>query len=145
MTMCMTSYPDLWDTHPRKLRTPPRWTNPAHPGTISAMSDEPRALEPMPQDDVLALQPVVRSYSAAKLKALIERLEPEVDGSYGPVNPRMVEVYMKALDQLTKLYRGYDPPPPRDEKPPEQRRAEQLRAVVEQQLADLAARAQISG
>lgn len=109
------------------------------------MSDQPRSLEPMPQDDVLALQPVVRSYSAAKLKALIERLEPEIDGSYGPVNPRMVEVWMKALDQLTKLYRAYDPPPPRDEKPPQERRAEQLRAEVTKQLEDLAARAQISG
>src|SRR5687768_17207795 len=134
-------------THPRKLRdlrradsTPPRWAIPVDPRTIRTMS----AVEPRPEDDVLALQPVVRNYTAQKFKALVERLEPEVDGSYGPVNPRMVEVYMKALTEFGKLYRVYDPPKPREEEVPQERRAEVLRAQVEQQLTDLAARAQIT-
>ena len=101
-------------------------------------------LEPRPEDDVATLQPWVRSHVAQKLKTLADSLEPQVDGSYGPVNPRMIEVYMKALTEFAKLYRAYDPPKPVEEEVPEVRRAEVLRAQVQAQLDELAARSQIT-
>lgn len=103
-------------------------------------------LEPLPEDDVLALQPVVRNHNAAKLRAIIDRLEPEVDGSYGPVNPRMIEVYLKALRELGNLYRVYDAPRPReDASGAEERSMEALRATVARQLDELAARTTTTG
>lgn len=102
-------------------------------------------LEPLPEDDVQALQPVIRSHNAKKLKALIEQLEPQIQGLYGPVNPRLYEVYMRALTDLAKLYRVFDPVPPREEEKDEERTAEALRAVVERQLQGLSERRQVSG
>lgn len=55
--------------------------------------------------DLTAMQPVVRRHNTQKLRQLIETLEPYIDGSYGPVSPRMAEVYMKALRELGLLYR----------------------------------------
>lgn len=101
------------------------------------------ALEPRPEDDVAALTPVVRQRNAQKVAALIERLEPEVDGSYGPVNPRMIEVYLKAIRELGTMYRVYDrPPPPKEEETEavEVQRLEVLRAKAEAQLRELASR-----
>jgi len=99
---------------------------------------------PDPRDDVEALAPVVRSHNAQKLRALIELLEPQVDGSYGPVNPRLIEVYLKALRDLAQLYRVYAPPPPpkdpEDTEDRQQLRVEALRAQAERQLRELEAR-----
>lgn len=67
------------------------------------------ALEPAPQDDVLGMQPLVRAFIATKLRAVVDQLEPQVDGSYGPVNPRLLELYLKALTETGRLYRVYDP------------------------------------
>lgn len=95
------------------------------------------------EDDgsVLAMQPVVRRHNTAKLRALVEGLEPYVDGSYGPVNPRMCEVYMRALRELALLYRVYDPP---KEKVAEEQepalRADVVRAQVLRQLEELSGR-----
>lgn len=100
-------------------------------------------LEPHPEDDIRALAPMVRQHNAGKLQALIRHLEPQVDGSYGPVNPRLYEVYMRALKELGLLYRVYDPPPPPkdDDGRVEEARAEALRAQVEKQLTEIASRA----
>jgi len=62
-------------------------------------------------DQWLLAQGMVRHYAATELRALIEMLKPSIDGSYGPVNPRMVEVYMTALRDLGNLYRVRDAPP----------------------------------
>lgn len=99
---------------------------------------------PDPRDDVEALQPAVRAFAARKLRTLVERLEPEIDGSSGPVNPRMIEVYLKALRDFGDLYRVRDRPPPRPE--PEdtaaiaQQRLEVLQAKVAAQLRELQGR-----
>lgn len=102
------------------------------------------ALEPRDEDDVLALQPVVRRYIAANVREVIEQLKPQVDGSYGPVNPRLLELYLKANGDLGKLYRVFDPPKKQDaEGPSDELRGALLRAQVQQQLEDI--RAQIEG
>jgi len=75
-------------------------------GTIRAMT----ALEPRPEDDVLGMQPVIRSFLTHNFREVIEQLKPQVDGSYGPVNPRLLELYLKANTELGRLYRVYDPP-----------------------------------
>ena len=77
-----------------------------HTGTLRSMT----ALEPRPEDDVLAMQPVIRSFLTHNFREVIEQLKPQVDGSYGPVNPRLLELYLAANRDLGKLYRVYDPP-----------------------------------
>jgi hypothetical protein len=62
-------------------------------------------------DQWLMAQGMVRAYAASELRNLIEMLKPSIDGSYGPVNPRMVEVFMTALRDLGRLYRVHDAPP----------------------------------
>ena len=66
-------------------------------------------LEPRPEDDVLGMQPVIRSFLTHNFREVIEQLKPQVDGSYGPVNPRLLELYLKANTELGRLYRVYDP------------------------------------
>ena len=68
------------------------------------------ALEPRPEDDVLGMQPVIRAFLTHNFREVIEQLKPQVDGSYGPVNPRLLELYLAANRDLGKLYRVYDPP-----------------------------------
>lgn len=65
-------------------------------------------LEPRPEDDVLAMQPVIRSFLAHNFREVIEQLKPQVDGSYGPVNPRLLELYLTANRELGRLFRVYD-------------------------------------
>lgn len=77
------------------------------------------ALEPRPEDDVLAMQPVIRSFLTHNFREVIEQLKPQVDGSYGPVNPRLLELYLAANRDLGKLYRVYDPPKPRKDDGPD--------------------------
>lgn len=102
------------------------------------------ALEPAPEDDVLAAQPVVRRFLTQKLRAVIDQLEPQVDGSYGPVNPRLLELYLKALSETGRLYRVYDPPKARkDDGPGDDALAAILRDKVSAELDKI--RAQIEG
>lgn len=101
------------------------------------------ALEPAPEDDVLAAQPVVRRFLTQKLRAVIDQLEPQVDGSYGPVNPRLLELYLKALTETGRLYRVYDPPKQKpDDGPDDDVRAALLRDKVMGELDKI--QAQIS-
>lgn len=102
-------------------------------------------LEPVnPEEDVLAAQPLVRTFIAGKLRAVIDQLEPQVDGSYGPVNPRLLELYLKALTETGRLYRVYDPPKKRqDDGPDDEVQAAILREKVMAELDKI--RAQISG
>lgn len=98
-------------------------------------------VEPRPDDDVLAMQPVIRTFNTQKLRALIDTIEPMVDGSYGPINPQLAKVYMQALNELGKLYRVYDRPPVRQEEDePEAISVDRMRAQVEGQLRELEAR-----
>lgn len=90
MTLCMTSY------RPLRLR----------------FVDTGREVERAEAHERwLTIQDAVRQHNAGKLRSLVEMLEPYVEGAYGPVHPRMVEVYMTALRELGRLYRVFDPPP----------------------------------
>lgn len=100
-------------------------------------------LEPAPEDDVLALQPVVRSFLTQNFREVIDRLKPQVDGSYGPVNPRLLELYLTANRDLGKLYRVYDPPKARkDDGPTDEVQAQVMREKI---LAELAKIRQVAG
>ena len=142
ITMCMTSYPHLRSRVLESTRlnfattTTPAF--PALPRTIGAMTD---SLEPRDPEDITVLQDAIRQHNTAKIRAVLTALEPQIDGSYGPVNPRLIEVYFKGLAEIAKLYRVYDPPRQRPEEESPERTADQLRAVAEKQLKELAARA----
>lgn len=99
-------------------------------------------LEPREPDDLAQLQAAIRQSNTVKIQAVLRSLEPQIDGSYGPVNPRLIEVYFKGLAEIAKLYRVYDPPRPRSEDKDEEREAAALRAVAEAQLQALSQRAQ---
>lgn len=102
------------------------------------------ALEPRPEDDVLGMQPVIRSFLTHNFREVIEQLKPQVDGSYGPVNPRLLELYLKANTELGRLYRVYDPPKSRqDDGPGDDVQAGILRDKVRAELAQI--RGQIAG
>ncbi len=118
--MCMTSYPPL----------PTR--------TIRAMSGDLEAREP---DDLEQLRAAIRQSNTVKIQAILRSLEPHIDGSFGPVNPRLIEVYFKGLAEIAKLYGVYTPPKPKQEEQAPDREAAALRATAEQQLRELAARA----
>lgn len=101
-------------------------------------------LEPRPEDDVLAMQPVIRSFLTHNFREVIEQLKPQVDGSYGPVNPRLLELYLTANRDLGKLYRVYDPVKARtDAGPTDEVKAAVLREKVLAEMAQI--RAQIAG
>jgi hypothetical protein len=60
-------------------------------------------------DDYTKLAPAVRAHLTVKLEAVLEALEPYIDGTF-EISPRMVEVYLRALREMGLLYRVYDPP-----------------------------------
>lgn len=99
----------------------------------------------------LSAQDAVRGFSAHKLRNLLEILEPIVDGSYGPINPRMIEVYLKTLDGLGRLYGVHNPVPapkaaavdsqdPAEAEQSRLARMEELRATAAKQLRQLESR-----
>lgn len=87
----------------------------------------------MTPDDFDALGQQMRMANTARLKQVLDALEPYVDGSLGPVSPAHVSVYLKTVEQLGKLWRAYDPP----------RGVEEPRGVDEEQLALSARQAQV--
>lgn len=96
-----------------------------------------------PEDDFGLLQAAIRQHNAKKIQTLVESLEPQIDGSFGPVNPRLIEVYLKALRELASLYRAYDRPAGGgDEEPAALRTEAQMRELAAAQLRELAARQQ---
>lgn len=86
-----------------------------------------------------------RRFNTAKIRELLDALQPYVDGSFGPINPGHAVTYLRALNELGKLWRVYDKPVP--VKPVEQDvQAEQVRLEQRQQevLAELAKLASIA-
>lgn len=98
-------------------------------------------LEPRPADDVAALKAAIRSHNTAEIQGILRALKPQIDGSFGPVNPRLIEVYFKGLAEIAKLYRVYDPEPPKDDESDPERQESVLREVAAKQLQELADRA----
>lgn len=84
----------------------------------SSPSPGPAATHLPPQDAVVladdwrAQAELVRMHNATRIRDILGYLEPYVQGLMGPINPRFVDVYLKSLGELAKLYRVYAPPPP---------------------------------
>jgi hypothetical protein len=96
-------------------------------------------------DDLAQLKAAIRSHNTAEIQGILRTLKPQIDGSYGPVNPRLIEVYFKGLAEIAKLYRVYDPEvQPPDEQAPE-RQEKALRELAEKQLQELALRSASPG
>lgn len=66
----------------------------------------------MSPEDFEALGHQMRLANTGRLKAILDSLEPYVDGSVGPVSPAHVSVYLKTVDQLGKLWGAFRPPAP---------------------------------
>lgn len=100
-------------------------------------------LEPRPGENLDEVAHAIRQHNAFKIRNVIESLEPMIDGSYGPVNPRLVEVYLRALKELALLYPVYQRVQPKETDDPAKTevRMEALRARAEAQLQALAQRA----
>lgn len=78
---------------------------------------------------------MVRSFLAHNFREVIDNLKPQVDGSYGPVNPRLLELYLTANRDLGKLYRVYDPPKgKKDEGPTDEVQAAVMRERIMAEL-----------
>lgn len=94
-------------------------------------------------EDYTTLAPEVRAHLTVKLEAVLEALEPYIDGTF-EISPRMVEVYLRSLRELGLLYRVYDPPRRPDvvegQEMEPARALEMRRLEVMQSLEDLALR-----
>lgn len=86
------------------------------------------------------MQEAIRRHNSSEIQGILRGLKPQIDGSYGPVNPRLIEVYFKGLAEIAKLYRVYDPPRLRDEEEAPEVQAAILREQAEAQLRQLRAR-----
>lgn len=65
------------------------------------------------QHEELAQQ--MRLANTARIKGVIDSLEPYVDGSAGAINPGHVTAYLKAVRELGLLWHAYDKPAGSDE------------------------------
>ena len=66
----------------------------------------------MDPEDFAALSHQMKLANTARLKALLDQLEPYCDGSLGNngVSPAHVAAYIKVVRELGLLWRAYDPP-----------------------------------
>lgn len=71
----------------------------------------------------------VRTWTTAKLRELVEVLDPYVNGTLGDVSPRHATVYLQAVRELNKLWGAYEVPESPSETPPATRAA-QVRGQV---------------
>lgn len=95
-------------------------------------------------EDYTTLAPEVRAHLTAKLSAVLDALEPYVDGTF-ELSPAMVTVFLRTCRELGLLYRVYDPPkagPEAVEAVAPQLALEATRADVMAQLEELAARSE---
>lgn len=59
--------------------------------------------------DLEARREQLRGYIGSELGALVRTLQPYVDGTFGQVSPRHVEVLLKALKMLGDTHRVFAP------------------------------------
>ena len=64
----------------------------------------------MTSEDFDALGHQMRLANTQRLKAILDSLEPYVDGSFGSINPGHVTAYVRTVAELGKLWRAYDRP-----------------------------------
>lgn len=69
----------------------------------------------MSPDDFRALSDQMRMANTARLKAVLDSLEPYIDGSLGAVSPPHVNAYVKTCRELGLLWDSYAPPKPVEE------------------------------
>lgn len=91
----------------------------------------------------------VRFWTTDRLRNLIRNLQPYVDGTFGTVSTKHVQVYLSAIRELNKLWSAYfvippPPPPPEPSIEEEEVREAELaritRARVLDQLEELRSR-----
>jgi hypothetical protein len=66
----------------------------------------------MTPEDFDALASQMRMANTARIKAVLDHLEPYVDGSLGAVSPAHVNAYLKACRELGQLWGAYARPAP---------------------------------
>ena len=93
-------------------------------------------------DEEAQLRAAIRTHNTSEIQGILRALKPQIDGSFGPVNPRLIEVYFKGLAEIAKLYRVYDPEPARPDEEEPGRQETVLRELAEKQLRELAERAE---
>lgn len=69
----------------------------------------------MSAQDRQAAADQMRLANTARLKGLIDQLEPYLDGTLGPLSPRHAQVYLKAVRELGLLWGSYAPAQPAEE------------------------------
>lgn len=92
----------------------------------------------MSPEDFDELGHQMRLANTQRLKAVLDSLEPYVDGSLGPVSPAHVNAYLKTVRELGLLWKAYDPPRPVEGPAGGDEEAMVLSARQEAVLAELA-------
>lgn len=90
----------------------------------------------MTPEDHAGLAAQMRMANTVRIKALIDALEPYVDGSLGAVSPPHVTAYLKAVRELGLLWHAYEKP---------EQKAEDVKGSDEEPLVLEARRAQALG
>lgn len=75
-------------------------------------------------DEFDDLSAQMRMANTQRLKAVLDSLEPYVDGSFGSINPGHVTAYVRTVVELGKLWNAYSPP----------RRVEEAQGVEEEAM-----------
>lgn len=123
-------HPDIARLNPAQISYAPGYGDAGGQGAVVP-------LESTREDDVAELREAIRSRNGARMEAMIQFLEPQVDGSAGPVNPRLAELYLKAMVEQGKLYGVYQPVSPKPVEEAPETAAARLREVAEKQLRAL--------
>ena len=92
----------------------------------------------MTPEDFEALGHQMRLANTQRLKAILDSLEPYVDGSFGSINPGHVTAYVRTVNELGKLWHAYDRPGAAPEGSDEDK-------VAQEELMVLSARQEASG
>lgn len=69
----------------------------------------------MSPEDFEALGHQMRLANTARIRGVLDSLEPYVDGSLGAISPPHVSVYLKAVKELGQLWGAYAKPAPAPE------------------------------
>lgn len=86
----------------------------------------------MTPEDHAGLASQMKMANTVRIKALIDALEPYVDGSLGAVSPPHVTAYLKAVRELGLLWHAYDKPA---EKPEDVKGSDEEPLVLESRRA----------
>lgn len=91
----------------------------------------------MSPEDFSQLSDQMRMANTARLKAVLDSLEPYIDGSLGAVSPPHVNAYLKTCRELGLLWDSYGPPKPVEQAGGGDEEAMVLSARQEAVLAEL--------